>query len=80
MDDLFTLRRVRDGLRELDYEAGDTSAHVRVVQIKLGVHPATGFFGTKTTAAVKAYQARAHLPVTGVVDHATAVRLGLVRS
>jgi anti-sigma regulatory factor (Ser/Thr protein kinase) len=29
MDDPFTLRHVRDGLRELDYEAGNTSAYRR---------------------------------------------------
>ena len=29
MDDSFTLGRVRDGLRELDYEAGNTSAYRR---------------------------------------------------
>jgi peptidoglycan hydrolase-like protein with peptidoglycan-binding domain len=58
---------------------GDSGARVRVVQVKLGVHPATGFYGAKTTAAVRAYQARVHLPVTGVVDHPTAVRLGLTK-
>jgi peptidoglycan hydrolase-like protein with peptidoglycan-binding domain len=59
---------------------GDTGARVQAVQTKLGVRPATGYYGTLTTAAVRAYQVRYHLPVTGVVDRATATRLGLVRS
>ena len=29
-------------------KAGDTSAHVKVVQVKLGVKPASGFFGDRT--------------------------------
>ena len=57
---------------------GDSGARVHALQVKLGVRPVSGFYGTKTTAAVRAYQARAHLPVTGVVDHTTAVRLKLV--
>jgi peptidoglycan hydrolase-like protein with peptidoglycan-binding domain len=58
---------------------GDSGARVQAVQVKLGVHPATGFYGVRTAAAVRAYQSHAHLPVTGVVDTATAVRLGLAR-
>jgi len=59
---------------------GDSGARVVAVQSRLGVKPVSGFYGTRTTAAVRAYQAHAHLPVTGIVDHTTAVRLGLVRS
>src|SRR5262249_55670832 len=56
---------------------GDSGAHVRIVQTKLGVRPATGFFGTRTTAAVRAYQMRLGLHATGVVDGWTAYRLGV---
>ncbi len=59
---------------------GDTGARVVLVQTKLGVRPSTGFYGTRTTAAVKAFQKRWRLPQTGVVDHATAVRLGLAKA
>jgi peptidoglycan hydrolase-like protein with peptidoglycan-binding domain len=58
---------------------GDHGARVLAVQHALAVRPATGFYGPVTAAAVRAFQARAHLPVTGVVDHTTAVRLRLVR-
>jgi peptidoglycan hydrolase-like protein with peptidoglycan-binding domain len=59
---------------------GERSARVRLVQTKLGVRPATGFYGTRTVAAVKVFQKRWRLPQTGVVDHATAFRMGLVRA
>ena len=45
------------------------------VQQYLRVSPATGFFGTLTTSAVKAYQAGLPLPVTGTVDEATWVAI-----
>ena len=59
---------------------GDSGARVLAVQHRLGVRPSTGFYGPLTAAAVRSYQRRAHLPVSGVVDRATAVRLGLVRA
>ncbi len=59
---------------------GDNGARVKLVQTKLGVRPATGYYGPRTVAAVNAFQHRWRLPQTGVVDHATAVRLGLVRA
>jgi hypothetical protein len=39
-----------------------------------------GVFGTTTTAAVKGFQAQSGLPITGVVDEATAARLGVVNT
>ena len=38
---------------------------------------ADGRYGSVTTAAVQGFQARSGLPATGVVDRATAIRLGL---
>ncbi len=55
---------------------GDESDQVRELQARLkqlkymNVKP-TGFYGSKTTAAVKALQARNGLPATGSVDEAT---------
>ena len=51
-------------------------ALIRVgVGVKYGVD---GHFGSATRASVKAFQAYKGLPVTGVVDRATALALGLV--
>src|SRR3954469_1053257 len=44
------------------------------IGVKYGVD---GYFGSATQASVKAFQAYKHLPVTGVVDNATAAALGL---
>ncbi|MFK0254277.1 peptidoglycan-binding protein [Streptomyces sp. NPDC090445] len=55
---------------------GDDSDQVRELQARLkqlkflSAKP-TGFYGTKTTAAVKAFQSRHGLPATGSVDAAT---------
>jgi peptidoglycan hydrolase-like protein with peptidoglycan-binding domain len=56
---------------------GDRGPVVMSVQRALGGLPVSGWFGPKTTAAVKAFQAKKKLPVTGVVDMATAKALGL---
>jgi cell wall-associated NlpC family hydrolase len=45
------------------------------IGVKYGVD---GYFGSATQASVKAFQNYKHLPVTGVVDTATARALGLV--
>jgi peptidoglycan hydrolase-like protein with peptidoglycan-binding domain len=58
---------------------GDRGSRVLAIQQRLKIRPATGFYGALTTAAVRSFQSRAHLRVTGVVDHTTAVRLDLVR-
>jgi cell wall-associated NlpC family hydrolase len=50
---------------------GMEGARVRAIQIQLGVTPHSGWFGPRTRAAVKRFQARHHLPVTGVVDART---------
>lgn len=55
-------------------------AHVRELQYRLrwaGVYsgPVTGYFGDLTEAAVKRYQRRAHLDVTGTAGRATWRRL-----
>lgn len=55
---------------------GDDSDQVRELQARLrqlkymSVAP-TGFYGSKTTAAVKAFQAKNGLPASGAVDEAT---------
>ncbi len=59
---------------------GQTGAAVLAVQRALGVRPATGFYGPLTTAAVKGFQRRHGLAQTGVADHRTAYKLGLVRA
>ncbi|MEU6861650.1 L,D-transpeptidase family protein [Streptomyces sp. NPDC046876] len=55
---------------------GDESEQVRELQARLKqlkylTAKPTGFYGSKTTAAVKAFQARNGLPATGSVDEAT---------
>jgi peptidoglycan hydrolase-like protein with peptidoglycan-binding domain len=57
---------------------GDSSAHVVALQRRLGISPATGFFGSRTLAAVQAYQRAHHLVADGVVSTALAGALGLV--
>lgn len=61
---------------------GATGAKVLELQRRLRAAgfdpgPLDGQFGPKTTAAVKAFQRRQGLPVTGVVNSATAMALGL---
>src|SRR6185436_7293938 len=61
---------------------GDTGEAVRALQnalnhagigVKYGVD---GYFGSATQASVRAFQRYKHLPITGVVDAATAAALG----
>jgi len=47
---------------------GSRGRNVLYVQRSLGVRPLSGWFGPITRAAVKRFQARARLRVTGVVD------------
>jgi uncharacterized protein YkwD len=54
---------------------GQRNGYVKVVQRKLHVR-ATGYFGRLTRAAVKGFQKRHHLRVTGVVDARTWRALG----
>ena len=58
--------RGHDGQRIL-LEYGDTSSAVAQVQRALHI-PDDGIFGPQTQAAVRAFQKREHLPVTGAVD------------
>lgn len=55
---------------------GMHSSQVRYVQLRLHVHPASGYFGPTTLKWVKYYQAKKHIPVTGRVDAATWRALG----
>jgi peptidoglycan hydrolase-like protein with peptidoglycan-binding domain len=55
---------------------GDSSSWVQAVQHALGVVPESGYFGTVTDAAVRAFQSQSDLPVTGVVDAGTWAALG----
>lgn len=57
-------------------ERGDRGPAVRVLQKALGVRPASGIFGPITEKAVKAFQSRRGLPVTGVVASMTWGALG----
>ncbi len=65
---------------------GDRGTHVVKVQNALNLKGANpklvtdGIFGNGTLAAVKAFQTSKVLPVTGIVDNATAVKLGLFPS
>ena len=71
-----------EGVIGLKY--GSYGEPVRVLQralIRVGVgvkYGVDGHFGSATRASVKAFQAYKRLPVTGVVDRATAQALGLV--
>lgn len=59
------------------------SSEVRVAQqtmINAGIYVrggADGWFGQYTATALRTYQSRMSLPVTGVIDEATAIRMGL---
>ena len=54
---------------------GSTGADVTALQTKLGVSPATGYFGAITKAAVVAYQTANGLPATGFVGPLTLAKL-----
>jgi peptidoglycan hydrolase-like protein with peptidoglycan-binding domain len=56
---------------------GDKKAAVTKLQVLLGVTPSTGGFFEKTKAAVEKFQREAGLKVTGVVDAATWLALGV---
>ena len=62
------------------YEYGDTSHQVRVIQARLRqiewfFGDVTDYFGPKTLEAVRGFQAKRGLPVTGKVDTTTLERL-----
>jgi peptidoglycan hydrolase-like protein with peptidoglycan-binding domain len=58
-----------------DLKLGMKSDEVKTLQIKLGVTPATGYFGPKTLAAVKKFQAENGIPTTGYVGPLTRTAL-----
>jgi Putative peptidoglycan binding domain/L,D-transpeptidase catalytic domain len=65
--------------------AGDSGARVRVLQARLRqigwyLTDVTGAYGDVTTAAVRGFQAKRHLPVTGYVDRRTLDRLEAMTS
>lgn len=62
------------------FEYGDTSRRVRIIQARLRqiewfFGDVTDYFGSKTLAAVRGFQAKRGLPVTGKVDTRTLERL-----
>lgn len=61
-------------------ERGDRGPHVVKVQKRLSVSPTTGYFGPRTEAAVKRFQAGRGIPATGIVSRATwlALKIGPV--
>jgi hypothetical protein len=72
-----TLRFAREPVRYGDQDVSPSQIeHVRELQYRLtwaGTYdgPATGYFGDLTKAAVRRYQRRLHLPVSGVADAVT---------
>ena len=58
-----------------DLKLGMTSNDVKNLQIKLGVTPASGYFGPKTLAAVKAFQKTNGIIATGYVGPLTRLAL-----
>ena len=70
-------RFARETVRHGDRDASPSEIqHVHELQYRLtwaGAYsgPVTGYFGDLTEAAVKRYQRRIHVPVTGVADAAT---------
>jgi murein DD-endopeptidase MepM/ murein hydrolase activator NlpD len=57
-------------------EETDSGESVAVVQLALGVKPATGYFGPITVKAVKAFQSDNGIPTTGVIATYTWGALG----
>lgn len=58
-----------------DLTVGSSGADVTALQNKLGVSPATGYFGSVTKAAVVKYQSANGLPATGFVGALTRASL-----
>jgi hypothetical protein len=58
-----------------DLTVGSTGADVTALQTKLGVSPATGYFGAITKAAVMAYQTSNGISATGYVGPITRAKL-----
>jgi len=58
-----------------DLKLGMKNDDVKNLQIKLGVTPATGYFGPLTLAAVKKFQAENGIPTTGYVGPLTRTAL-----
>jgi hypothetical protein len=58
-----------------DLTVGSSGSEVSALQAKLGVSPATGYFGSITKAAVMAYQAANGVPSTGFVGPLTRAKL-----
>src|SRR4051794_20153616 len=56
---------------------GMRGSAVKELQRKLHVRPTSGYFGKKTRAAVKWFQRRHHLKVTGVAGPVTLRKLGM---
>lgn len=65
----------RGGSNTLRY--GMRGSAVKELQRKLHVHPASGYFGPKTRAAVKRFERRHHLRADGVAGPAVLSRLGM---
>ena len=61
-----------------DLTVGSTGADVTALQNKLGVTPATGYFGAFTKAAVMAYQTSKGISATGFVGPLTRAALNYV--
>ncbi|HEY8304362.1 MAG TPA: peptidoglycan-binding protein [Solirubrobacteraceae bacterium] len=58
----------------IQLQSGSEGRQVRILQHALGI-TVDGRFGPRTLAAVRAFQARHHLPVDGVVDEQTSAAL-----
>ena len=58
-----------------DLTVGSSGSEVSALQAKLGVSPASGYFGSITKAAVMAYQAANGVPSTGFVGPLTRAKL-----
>ncbi len=64
-----------EGMFNTNLKYGQRNADVMALQTKLGVTPATGYFGKITLAAVKAYQTANKIPSTGFVGPMTRAAL-----
>jgi len=58
-----------------DLTIGSTGSEVSALQAKLGVSPASGYFGSITKAAVMKYQSENGVPATGFVGPLTRAKL-----